>query len=137
MKRVLIATLDNGENVAFHDLFISFEEKQQIESVDTLLKYGDFKIDPKSRTVKQSSNHIELTNYEFDILYLLAKYPGQVFSKNQIYEQVWNMPCLSAEDNVVRLIHRIRKKIEPNPTRPVYILTVWGIGYKFNGALDG
>lgn len=141
MKKVLIATFDNGEETGFHDLLISLEEKWQIGladnfSADTLLKYGEIEINPKFRTLKRDSVSIELTNYEFDILYLLASHPKQVFSKKQIYEQVWNIPCLGAEDNVVSLIHRIRKKIEPNPAKPIYILTVWGIGYKFSGVLD-
>lgn len=101
-----------------------------------LLEYRDIIIDPKYRTVKVESGNIELTNYEFDILYLLAKSPGQVFSKEQIYNQVWKEPYYRAEDNVMSLIRRIRKKIEPDPRKPMYILTVWGLGYKFNSALS-
>lgn len=85
MKKVLIATFDNGEEMVFHDLLLFLEEKRQIELGDDFsiytLKYGDFEINPKSRTVKRFGNNIELTNYEFDILCLLAKHPGQVFSK--------------------------------------------------------
>ena len=76
-----------------------------------------------------------MTHYEFDILYLLARHPGQVFSKKELYEQIWNIPYLDAENNVVSLIHRIRKKIEPDLSKPMYVLTVWGVGYKFNGNL--
>lgn len=100
------------------------------------LQHSRIKINPKCRTVKQNSNNIELTSFKFDILYLLARHPGQVFSKKQICEQVWNMPCSGAENNVVSLIYRIRKKNEPNPAKPVYILTVWGIGYKFSDVSD-
>lgn len=100
-----------------------------------LLDYGNIVIDSKSRTVKVGGTIIELTNYEFGILFLLARNPGQVFSKAQIYNQVWNAPYYGAEDNVMSLIRRIRKKIEPDPAKPVYILTVWGIGYKFNNEL--
>ena len=77
----------------------------------------------------------EVENYEFEILYLLARHPGQVFSKEQIYNQVWKEPYYRAEDNVMSLIRRIRKKIEPDPSKPIYVLTVWGIGYKFNNAI--
>jgi DNA-binding response OmpR family regulator len=66
---------------------------------------------------------------------LLASSPGQVFSKAQIYDQVWKTPYYGAEDNVMSLIRRIRKKIEPDPAKPIYILTVWGVGYKFNEAI--
>lgn len=133
---------NDEEESAFKDLLQFLEEKRMVEVINgsstaDYLQYDGIEIDSKHRTVKQDGKEIELANYEFDILYLLASHPKQVFSKKQIYEQVWNLPYLSAEDNVVSLIHRIRKKIEPNPARPVYILTVWGIGYKFNGVLDG
>lgn len=85
--------------------------------------------------VEADGKSIELTNYEFEILYLLARHPGQVFSKEQIYNQVWKEPYYRAEDNVMSLIRRIRKKIEPDPSKPIYVLTVWGIGYKFNNAI--
>lgn len=76
-----------------------------------------------------------MTNYEFEILYLLAKNPGRIFSKEQIYAQVWKEPYYGAEDNVMGIIRRIRKKIEPDSAKPRYILNVWGMGYKFNGEL--
>ena len=55
--------------------------------------------------------------------------------ENKIYNQVWKEPYYRAEDNVMSLIRRIRKKIEPDPSKPIYVLTVWGIGYKFNNAI--
>ena len=73
--------------------------------------------------------------YETIILYLLAKNPGRIFSKEQIYTQVWKEPYYGAEDNVMGIIRRIRKKIEPDSAKPRYILNVWGMGYKFNGEL--
>lgn len=87
------------------------------------------------RIVESGGKTITLTNYEFEILYLLAKNPGRVFTKEQIYNQVWDSPYYGAEDNVMSLIRRIRKKIEPNPGKPLFILTVWGVGYKFNNHL--
>lgn len=138
MKKMLLVLYDD-EN-AVKELLQFLKENNRIEMVKDFhvtncLQYGSIQIDPKCRTVKRDEDNIELTNYEFDVLYLLASHPNQVFSKEQIYEQVWNMPYLGTEDNVVSLIHRIRKKVEPNPVKPVYILTVWGIGYKFNGVL--
>lgn len=102
---------------------------------DSCLKYDNLIIDSKYRMVEADGKSIELTNYEFEILYLLARHPGQVFSKEQIYNQVWKEPYYRAEDNVMSLIRRIRKKIEPDPSKPIYVLTVWGIGYKFNNAI--
>lgn len=97
-----------------------------------ILKYNGLEIDSIYRVVRTNGTEIELTNYEFGILYLLARNPGQVFSREQIYTHVWSSPYYGAEDNVMSLIRRIRKKIEPDPARPTYILTVWGVGYRFN-----
>lgn len=137
MGKVLIASFDREEEQDFEELVLFLKEKgykdfTSIESADNVLKYDDLEISPKYRTVRQRGKDIELTNYEFDILYLLAKRPGQVFSKEQIYSQVWKEPYYRAENNVMSLIRRIRKKIEPNPSNPIYILTVWGIGYRFS-----
>ncbi len=137
--KVLIAIFDE-EEIDFEEVILFMEEKSKLVLMNTFqndkrLEYRDIIIDPKYRTVKVKSGNIELTNYEFDILYLLAKSPGQVFSKEQIYNQVWKEPYYRAEDNVMSLIRRIRKKIEPDPSKPEYILTVWGIGYKFNNEI--
>ena len=137
--KVLIAIFDE-EEIDFEEVILFMEEKSKLVLMNTFqndkcLEYRDIIIDPKYRTVKVESGNIELTNYEFDILYLLAKSPGQVFSKEQIYNQVWKEPYYRAEDNVMSLIRRIRKKIEPDPSKPIYILTVWGIGYKFNNSI--
>lgn len=141
MKKVLLAIFNSEDETMLDVLFNVFKKQEQFElikstSTNDILQFGNIEINPKCRIVKQNDICIELTNYEFDILYLLARHPGRVFSKKQIYEQVWNMPCLGAENNVVSLIYRIRKKIEPNPAKPVYILTVWGIGYKFSDVSD-
>ena len=141
MGKVLIATFGDEEEMDLEELILFLKKKSNIVLVNTssnngLLEYDNFAIDSKFRTVKVNGQNVELTNYEFDILYLLAKNPGQVFSKEQIYSQVWKTLYYGAEDNVMSLIRRIRKKIEPNPAKPIYILTVWGIGYKFNSAIQ-
>lgn len=138
--KVLIASFDREEEQDFEELILFLKEKGYKEfismaSTDKVLRYEGVEINPQYRTVRKQGIEIELTNYEFDILYLLAERPGQVFSKEQIYSQVWKEPYYRAEDNVMSLIRRIRKKIEPDPSKPVYILTVWGIGYKFNDAI--
>ena len=89
-------------------------------------------IDKRKRIVVRKKNEIDLTYTEFEILLLLAQNAGTVFSKEQIYDRVWKEPYYGAEDNVISLIRRIRKKIEPDSAKPQYILNVWGIGYKFN-----
>ncbi|MBS6680102.1 MAG: winged helix-turn-helix transcriptional regulator [Roseburia sp.] len=71
---------------------------------------------------------------EFEILQLLAKNPGRVFSKEQIYDMVWYEPYAGDYNIVMSHISHIREKIEDDPSHPVYIQTVWGVGYKFNGS---
>ena len=75
---------------------------------------------------------IELTYTEFEILLLLAQNAGIVFSKEQIYNRVWKEPYFGNHNIVMSHIRNLREKIEDDPGNPVYIQTVWGVGYKFN-----
>ena len=101
---------------------------------DALL-IGDLEIRPRSRKVLIKGSEISLTPKEFDILYFLAKNRGEVFTKEQIYQAVWEHDYLLDDSNIMAFIRKLRKKIEPNPDSPEYILTLWGIGYKFNDKL--
>lgn len=80
-------------------------------------------------------NEVSLTPKEFDLLYFLIQNRGEVFTKEQIYRAVWAEDFLLADSNIMAFIRKLRKKIEPNPDAPEYILTIWGIGYKFNDKL--
>lgn len=73
-----------------------------------------------------------MTNKEFEILLFLVRHKGQVFSKEQIYDQIWGDEYVADSRNIIAYINKIRKKIEPDPAQPTYIKTVWGVGYKFN-----
>lgn len=94
--------------------------------------YRELVIEPRSRRVTERGQEVMLTPKEFDILYFLAKNRGEVFTKEQIYEAVWEGSYLLDDSNIMAFIRKLRKKIEPNPDAPEYILTVWGIGYQFN-----
>ena len=74
----------------------------------------------------------DMVSGEFDILYFLAENRGEVFTKEQIYKAVWSENYLLDDSNIMAFIRKLRKKIEPNPDEPKFILTIWGIGYKFN-----
>ena len=89
-------------------------------------------IDEPKRIVVREDKEIELTYTEFEILLLLAQNAGIVFSKEQIYDIVWNEPYSGDYNIVMSHISHIREKIEDDPSHPVYIQTVWGVGYKFN-----
>lgn len=96
---------------------------------------GALSIDLRLRRVSRDGIEIPLTPKEFDILCFLARNRGEVFTKEQIYQAVWENDYLLDDSNIMAFIRKLRKKIEPNPDSPEYILTIWGIGYKFNDKL--
>lgn len=96
------------------------------------LYFDDMSISPDRREVTRNNRKIKLTFTEFEILNLLAQNPGKVFSKEQIYNIVWKEPYSGDYNIVMSHIRNIREKIEDNPSKPVYIQTVWGVGYRFN-----
>ena len=89
-------------------------------------------IDSLNRLVFQGNEQIELTGKEFDLLSFLASNKGKVFTKKQIYTQVWAEEYAFDDSNIMSFISKLRKKIEPDPEHPFYILTVRGVGYRFN-----
>lgn len=99
------------------------------------LQCGALTIDQRLRRVLRDGQEIALTPKEFDILYFLARNRGEVFTKEQIYQAVWETDYLLDDSNIMAFIRKLRKKIEPNPDAPEYILTIWGIGYKFSDRL--
>ena len=99
-------------------------------------KCNGLDIDYFTRTVTDTNgNKIHLTAKEFDLLYFLSSHKGQVFTKEQIYQAIWEEDYYTTDSNIMAFIRKLRKKIEPNPDAPEYILTIWGIGYKFNDKL--
>lgn len=98
---------------------------------------NDLFMNPYTRTViDKNGDLLFLTAKEFDLLYFLYSHKGQVFTKEQLYENVWgfeNMP--KDTSNLPSFIRKLRKKIEPDPDKPKYIITVWGVGYKFSDKL--
>lgn len=93
--------------------------------------FEQLEINSIERSVSLNKEKVVFTSKEFDILFFLASYPGQVFSHRQIYEAVWGKEYFCDEGNVTAYIGRIRKKIEIDPRNPVFIQTVRGVGYKF------
>lgn len=94
--------------------------------------YEEMEIIPKYRRVLIAGEEIPLTPKEYDILYFLSCNQGEIYTKEQIYRAVWDDEYLMDDSNIMSFIRKLRKKIEPNPDAPKFILTVWGIGYKFN-----
>ncbi|MEK3913170.1 response regulator transcription factor [Paenibacillus sp. FSL H7-0331] len=90
-------------------------------------------IDSLRRTVRVGGKEAELTVKEFELLWLFANHPDQVFSRNQLLNTIWDIDYFGDTTTVTVHIRRLREKIEQNPSTPKYIKTVWGIGYKFDG----
>lgn len=99
-------------------------------NIDRIYRFEDLVIDDNLRTVMVSGRNVRLTPIEYKILRFLVQKKGKVFSNSQIYEEIWNMKALSAENTIAVHIRHIREKIESDPGEPKYIKVVWGVGYK-------
>ena len=95
--------------------------------------FGDLEIRRQERRVFLAGREISLKNREFDLLLFLAENPGLVFSKESLFERIWGMEAMGDTATVTVHINRIREKIEPKPSEPRYVETVWGAGYRFRG----
>lgn len=93
---------------------------------------GDIIIEVSKRKVKLSGNRIELTPKEFDLLLLLASHPGKTYTREQLLNILWGYQYNGYEHTVNSHINRLRSKIEKDLSNPAYILTSWGVGYRFN-----
>jgi two-component system OmpR family response regulator len=103
------------------------------ETIPSVIKVGELEIDLAGHTVSRSGTLIDLTHKEFDLLAFLIKNRGQVFSRDQLLEKVWGYDYAGDTRTVDVHIRWLRQKIEVNPANPVHLLTVRGIGYKFEG----
>jgi len=97
----------------------------------TIIEFSDFELNADTRTVLHGGTEIELTAKEFDLFWYFACHPGRVFTRSQLLDQVWGYGHDGYEHTVNSHINRLRAKIEHDPANPEFILTVWGVGYKF------
>ncbi|MGL5514717.1 MAG: response regulator transcription factor, partial [Sporomusa sp.] len=97
----------------------------------SVLEYGSLRIDSGARSVDVADKAINLTSKEFELLWLLVSNPQQVFTRMQLLNKIWHSDYEGDENTVTVHIRRLREKIEPDPSVPAYIRTVWGVGYKF------
>ena len=96
------------------------------------LQFDDLTIDPKSRLVTVKGQIVELTATEFNLLWFMASHPRQVFKRDQLLENVWGFSEYVDPSTVTVHIRRLREKVEADPSDPTRLLTVWGVGYKFD-----
>jgi len=102
------------------------------ESVpNRLLEFDGLSIDESKRQVFLDGKAIELTTTEFDLLLFMARKPGLVFSRSQLLDSVWGYQHGGYEHTVNSHVNRLRNKLEQDPSNPKYVLTIWGVGYKF------
>jgi DNA-binding response OmpR family regulator len=101
------------------------------EKPERPLVFDDLHIDPQTRLVTARDEEISLTVKEFDLLWLLARHPRQVFSRQKLLERVWGLSDYIDPSTVTVHIRRLREKIERDPSNPDHLMTVWGVGYKF------
>ena len=134
--KILILSFEDGEEHIFNRLLSYANEEIEVLKHDDFCKeklhFEGLCIDKYKRIVVRDENEIELTYTEFEILLLLAQNAGIIFSKEQIYDNVLKEPYSGDYNIVMSHIRNIREKIEDNPSKPIYIQTVWGVGYRFN-----
>ncbi|MBE5890401.1 MAG: response regulator transcription factor [Lachnospiraceae bacterium] len=111
---------------------IAFVSKSENENA-TIYKANGLEINDDLKTVTVDGEEVKLTPIEYNILLLLVKNKGKVYSINQIYESIWNAEAVGADNTVAVHIRHIREKIEINPKEPRYLKVVWGVGYKIEG----
>ena len=95
------------------------------------IQAGKLRLNPGERSATVDGRPVELTGREFDLLFFLARHPGRVFTKRQIYTQVWQDSYAFDDNNIMAFISKLRKKIELDAEHPSYIQTVRGVGYRF------
>lgn len=101
------------------------------EEMGKTLEFGRLRVDSLRRVVTVGGSLVALTAREFDLLWLLACHPQQVFTREQLLDRLWGYEFYGDESTVTVHIRRLREKIESDPANPAYIQTVWGVGYKF------
>lgn len=102
------------------------------KDIEKPLHFKGLVIDAVKRLIIVNGAEVNLTGKEFDLLYFLALHKGQVFTKKQLYSNVWKDEYAFDDSNLMSFISKLRRKLEPDINNPIYIQTVWGVGYRFS-----
>lgn len=137
MGKLIIISLDESEKGIYDQILKIVNEAdinidRKFDESQRDIQVGDLNIISGQHKVLKQGMEINLTNIEFRILYVLALHQGITLSKEKIYNYVWDGEYLQDDSNITSHVRRLRKKIEDDPSRPEYIQTVRGIGYKMN-----
>ena len=134
--KAIVISFKDGEEEALERVLPVLTNEVQIEPMqaDTcpVLQYPGLEIRQHQRRVLRDGSDIYLTRLEYGTLVYLASYPGQFFSQEQNFENVWHMDSENCQSSVVNVIYNLWKKIEPDSKKTTYIKTVIGVGYKFD-----
>ena len=106
--------------------------KPQTAAAAKLLTVGPLSADPAQHCIRKNDAELALKNKEYELLLFLMRHPGQVFSREDLYEMIWGLESMG--DNITVAVHmnRLREKIEDDPSHPTLLQTVWGVGYRLN-----
>lgn len=136
----MVLTFKENEERVFRKILSILSDEPEIRPVQPqaapVISFPGLTIYPYQRQVFRGETEIPLTHLEFSVLLYLAQQPGRVFTKQQIFEAVWNEDCETCHNSVASTIYHLRQKIEPDPANPVYIQTVIHTGYKFVAPKD-
>jgi len=110
---------------------VEVDQEGQRSGADDRIEVGALTIEPDKRRVTLEENLVDLTSKEYDLLLLFARNPGRAYSRDELLEEVWGYQYSGYSHTVNTHINRLRNKIEPDPSEPQYVKTVWGVGYRF------
>lgn len=131
--KILVVSLSDNEEQIFNQTIKWLSDKLNTSAIILEQQQQGFSLDLYTRTcINGYGKSVYLTAKQFDLLYFLYSHKGQVFTKEQLYEKVWGYDDVIDGKNLTSFIRKLRIKIEPDPRNPQYIITVWGVGYKFN-----
>jgi DNA-binding response OmpR family regulator len=104
---------------------------QRPDAADAPIEFDGLRIEPAKRKVTAGGEAVDLTSKEYDLLLLFARNPGRAYSRQELLDEVWGYQYSGYSHTVNTHINRLRNKIEPDPSSPRYVKTVWGVGYRF------
>ena len=110
---------------------VEVDQETQSDAAEAPIELGALVVEPEKRKVEVGGETVDLTSKEFELLLLFAQNPGRAFSRDELLDEVWGYQYSGYSHTVNTHINRLRNKIEPDPSEPRYVKTVWGVGYRF------
>ena len=134
MPEIIVIRVSDSDGSIFNMIMdiLGKNDVRVVDAVPSMLSFGDIEIYLSSRCVLKAGKEVHLNYGEFSILCCMARSPGQVFSREQLYNAAWSENFEMGTNTVDNTIWRLRNKLEPDPKHPIYIKTVYRIGYKLD-----